>query len=231
MRKFCCLAGLVVLLSCKEKEKADLLIHHATIYTVDTAFVVTEAMAVRDGKIIATGTSSALQERYDAAEQIDAKGKFIYPGLIDAHAHFYRYGLSLQTADLTGTSSWESIIEKLKAFAVTNREGWLTGRGWDQNDWAVKEFPTNDQLNTLFPNRPVLLTRIDGHAAIANQKALQMAGVQPGMQLTGGTVETKNGRLTGLLIDNAIGLVRSKVPPPDSNMVMASLLQAAMKCF
>jgi predicted amidohydrolase YtcJ len=231
MRKLSCICFLVVLFSCNNKQKADLLIYNATVYTVDSAFSVAEAIVISGGKILATGKSEELKQQYNATEQIDAKGRFIYPGLIDAHAHFYRYGLSLQTADLTGTTSWNEIIEKIKAFAAAHPDGWLTGRGWDQNDWSVKEFPTNEQLNTLFPDRPVLLTRIDGHAAIANQKALELAGVQAGRQLTGGSIETKNGQLTGILIDNAISLVGAKIPGPTKEQVQAALLQAQANCF
>jgi predicted amidohydrolase YtcJ len=203
---------------------------NATIYTVDSAFSTVQAMAVRDGKIIATGTNDEINNTYDA-EKIDAKDKFIYPGFIDAHTHFYRYGLGLQTADLVGTKSWNEIVEKLKTFATQQPDGWVIGRGWDQNDWALKEFPDNEQLNQLFPNRPVLLTRIDGHAAIANRTALTLAGLKEGFTLTGGEVEVKNGRLTGILIDNAIGLVRSKVPGPNSAQMKSALLQAQENCF
>jgi predicted amidohydrolase YtcJ len=233
MRKLCCIGILLAVFSCTTQQKADLLIHNATVYTVDSAFSTAEAIVISDGKILATGTTDALKQQYDAAEQIDAKGQFIYPGLIDAHAHFYSYGLSLQTADLTGTTSWTEIIEKLKTFAATHPspDGWLIGRGWDQNDWPQKEFPTNQQLNELFPNRPVLLTRIDGHAAIANQKALALAGVQAGQQLTGGSIETKNKQLTGILIDNAIGLVGAKIPGATKQQVQAALLQAQANCF
>jgi predicted amidohydrolase YtcJ len=232
MKKIICsLIIATLLISCHSKQKADLLIFNATIYTVDSAFSTVQAMAVRDGKIIATGTSNAINNTYDATEKIDAKDKFIYPGFIDAHTHFYRYGLGLQTADLVGTKSWDEIVEKLKTFAAQQPEGWVIGRGWDQNDWAVKEFPDNEQLNQLFPNRPVLLTRIDGHAAIANRAALTLAGLKEGFTLTGGEVELKNGRLTGILIDNAIGLVRSKVPGPNTVQMKSALLQAQENCF
>jgi Predicted metal-dependent hydrolase with the TIM-barrel fold len=231
MRKivFICLTAIAS--ACNNKEKADLLIYNATVYTVDSAFSVAEAIAISDGKILATGKSEDLQQRYSAKESINAGGQFIYPGFIDAHAHFFSYGLSLQTADLTGTTSWNEILEKLKTFAATHTEGWLTGRGWDQNDWPEKEFPTNEALNTLFPDRPVLLRRIDGHAAIANQKALEMAGVQAGQEIAGGSIETKNGRLTGILIDNAIGLVGAKIPRATMEQVQKALLQAQTNCF
>lgn len=232
MRKITCsLLIAATLMACNNKQKADLIVFNGTIYTIDSAFTTVQAMAIKDGKIIATGTSEEINNTYDAAETIDAKDKFVYPGFIDAHTHFYRYGLGLQTADLVGTKSWDEIVDKLKTFAAQQPDGWVIGRGWDQNDWDVKEFPDNEKLNELFPNRPVLLTRIDGHAAIANRTALTLAGLKEGFTLTGGTLEVKNGRLTGILIDNAIGLVRSKVPEPTAAQMRSALLQAQENCF
>ena len=222
---------LTALVSCQSKKQADLLVYNATVYTVDSAFSTTEALVIKDGKIIATGKSADLLAQYEAKEKKDAQGKFIYPGLIDAHAHFFRYGIDLQTADLVATTSWEEILQKLQVYATQNKDGWIIGRGWDQNDWTVKEFPVNDKLNELFPDRPVLLTRIDGHAAIANNKALELAGLKPGITLTGGTVEVKKGKLTGILVDNAIGLVRSKIPPPSAEQVKKGVLQGQQNCF
>src|SRR5688572_17835833 len=173
------------------QQKADLLLYNARIYTVDNTFSTAEAIAIKDGKILAVGKSKTLQKQFKPAEKIDAKGKFIYPGFIDAHSHFYGYGLGLQTVDLTGTKSWEEVIARLQTFAKTHPVGWLLGRGWDQNDWATKEYPTNEKLNILFPNRPVALTRIDGHALIANQKALESGNIKPSQKITGGDIETK----------------------------------------
>ncbi len=223
--------AIVFLVSCKGKEQADLIVYNANIYTVDSAFSKAEAMAVKDGKIIATGTTADLLSRYEAGSKKDAQGKFIYPGIIDAHAHFVSYGEGLQTANLTGASSWEEIIERLKSFAQTHPDGWLIGRGWDQNDWPVKEFPSNEQLNTLFPNRPVFLTRVDGHAAIANRHALELAGVKAGITLTGGEVEVENGQLTGMLVDNATRLVGRFIPPPTVEQMKKALLNAQQNCF
>jgi predicted amidohydrolase YtcJ len=225
------IAVIVLLVSCSQKEKVDLLIYNATIYTVDSSFSTAEAIAVNDGKIIATGKTSELEEKYDAKEKIDAQGKFIYPGFIDAHAHFVGYGNSLQRVNLVDTKSWDEVLERTKAFASENKEGWLLGRGWDQNDWTMKEFPTNEKLNELFPDRPVLLTRIDGHAAIANRKALDIAGVKAGVRLTGGEVEVKNGKLTGILIDNATDLVDSKVPGQTKEEFKEALQDAEKNCF
>ena len=156
-----------------QKKAADLLVLNATIYTIDKQFSVKQAMAVKDGRIIETGTTQAIREHFSATNEFDAKGKFIYPGFIDAHAHFLGYGLQLQTVDLTGTKSWEECLVLVQQYAATHQTGWLLGRGWDQNDWAVKEFPTRAKLDQLFPDRPVLLARVDGHAAVANEKAME----------------------------------------------------------
>jgi predicted amidohydrolase YtcJ len=222
---------LLPVLSSLAQQPADLLVHNARIYTVDAKFSTASALVVRNGRIEAVGDASLLKKQYKAAKTVDAGGKFIYPGLIDAHAHFLRYGLSLKTVDLVGTGSWEEILTRLKAFARTNREGWIIGRGWDQNDWATKEFPTRERLDQLFPDQPVLLTRVDGHAALANAKALELAGVTAGMELTGGQVEVRNGMTTGILIDNAIGLVARVMPPLTAVQVRDGLMSAQANCF
>lgn len=219
------------LFSCSQKKKADLFVFNATIYTVDSSFSTAEAMVIADGKILATGSRAELEKEYDAKEQLDAGGKFIYPGFIDAHAHFVGYGNSLQRVNLAGTGSWEECLERVKAFAAENKEGWITGRGWDQNDWTLKEFPLNTALNELFPDRPVLLTRIDGHAAIANQKALELAGIKAGDTLTGGEIEEMEGTLTGVLIDNAVDLVSAKIPLQTEEQFKKALLAAQENCF
>ena len=212
-----------------QKLPADLLVYNARIYTVDNGFSIAEAMAIKDGKVITTGTTASLKNRYAATTDLDAEGKFIYPGFIDAHAHFLGYGLGLQTVNLTNTKSWEEIIDKLKEYAVAHKEGWLIGRGWDQNDWIEKAFPNKEKLDELFADRPVFLTRVDGHAAIANKKALE--GIMPGVKLTGGEVETKDGKLTGILVDNAQGLVRQKIPAPTRLQKQEALLNAQANCF
>src|SRR4030095_15388590 len=219
------------LLSCSSEIKVDLLIYNAVIYTVDSSFSTAEAIAVSKGKIIEVGKTADLQKRYDATEKLDAQGKFLYPGFIDAHAHFMGYGNSLQRVDLTGTNSWDEVIQRTKQFAAENPAGWLLGRGWDQNDWPVKNFPSNEKLNELFPDRPVLLTRVDGHAAIANQKALDIAGIRAGDKLTGGDIESKNGKLTGILVDNATDLAWAKIPDQTAAKVKKALLDAQKNCF
>ena len=218
--------------SCKFRQKADLIIHHAKIYTVDESFSVAEAMVVMDGKIIAIGKNDDILKQYESDAVKDAGGKVVFPGFNDAHAHFAGYAMSLLTVNLVDTKSWEEVVTKCSEFAKTLPPGaWLTGRGWDQNDWAEKEFPDNATLNELFPNRPVIITRIDGHAALANQQALELAGIKPGDKLTGGDIVVSNGKLTGLLIDNAVDLVSSKIPAPDLAQIKKALLLAQENCF
>lgn len=239
MKKVLVIVGLIcTLTSCSQKMKVDLVVYNATIYTVDSSFSVAQAMAVKDGKIVDIGKTVDLQAKYDAREKIDAQRKFIFPGFIDAHAHFVGYGTSLQRVDLVGTNSWDEVVERTRKFASENPAGWLLGRGWDQNDWSGKDlpagrhdFPTNEKLNELFPDRPVLLTRVDGHAAIVNQKALDLAGVKAGDKINGGDVEVKNGKLTGILVDNAVGLVSSKIPGPTVTEAKEALLDAQRNCF
>jgi predicted amidohydrolase YtcJ len=196
------------LFSCSPKEKVDLVILNATAYTVDQDFSIVEAVAVKDGKIVALGSSSEISDRYSSSCIIDLDKKALYPGFIDAHCHFYSYGLGLlQRADLTGTESFEKVLEIMEnhrhKFPSIH---WLQGRGWDQNLWIDKTFPDKDKLNKLFPENPVILTRIDGHAALVNQKALELAGIDAATKISGGEVALKNGQPTGMLIDNAIGL-------------------------
>jgi predicted amidohydrolase YtcJ len=220
------------LTSCGGPQKVDTLVVNGVIYTVDSSFSSVQAMAIKDGIIVATGTDAEILAAYSAPEKIDAKGQAVYPGFIDAHAHFVGYGKSLFQVDLFGTTSWEEAVERVKVFAAAHPElAWIEGRGWDQNKWPGKKYPTNALLNSLFPNTPVVLQRVDGHAAIANQKAFDMAGVKPGQTIVGGEVETKNGVLTGVLIDNAKGLVYNSIPAVNKQTYTQWLQAAQKNCF
>ncbi|RNL54729.1 amidohydrolase [Pedobacter jejuensis] len=231
MKSFFYALIIVAFLSSCGKEQADVIVYNAKVYTVNSAFETVEAFAVKNGKILAIGKSDEIRKKYKATEEIDAAGKAVYPGFIDAHAHFFGYGQSLQTADLRETKSWEEVIQRLTTFVKTHPDGWLIGNGWDQNDWENKAFPTNEKLTKLFPNRPVFLNRIDGHAAIANQKAFDDAGIKAEQKLTGGDMLTENGKLTGVLIDNAVALVESKIPSPDAKLAEKILTDAQKNCF
>lgn len=226
-----CLLCCLLLASCSQKQKADLLVYNATIYMVDSAFSTAEAMVIKEGRIAETGTKAFLENKYEVKEMLDAGGKFIYPGFIDAHAHFSAYGNNLQRVRLVDTRSWDDVLEKTKDFADRHPSGWLLGYGWDQNDWSNKEFPSNEKLTQLFPDRPVLLSRIDGHAAIANQAALDIAGIKADDDIAGGDIEVRNGILTGLLVDNAEDLVSSKIPAATADQFKKALLDAQQNCF
>ena len=223
--------GLIIILaSCIKKKHADMIVRGGVINTVDSAMSDAEVMVIDKGRILEIG-SNELLANYQVDTVIDATGKYIYPGLIDAHSHFYGLGTQEQKVDLTGTSSWQEVLERCKMFAAKNQLTLLTGRGWDQNDWPVKEYPDNSLLNSLFPSIPVLLKRVDGHAAIANKKALQLAGIDINTQVAGGELLKKNKALTGVLIDNAVDLVEDKLPKPDRESIIRSLLLAQQACF
>ncbi|QKJ31732.1 amidohydrolase [Mucilaginibacter mali] len=232
MRKLLPLLLIAAITSCQQKEyNADLLVKNGVVYTVNAKFAMADAFVVKGGKILAVGKADSLEKIYYAKNTIDAKGKAVYPGFIDAHTHFYNYGLNLKAADLVGTTSWNAIVDTVKEYARHNPDGWIIGRGWDQNDWKVKKFPDKAKLDSLFPVRPVILTRIDGHAAIVNQAALNISGIKPGQTITGGEIETIKGKLTGILVDNAVGIVKRKIPEPTEQFTQDAFIAAQANCF
>ena len=224
---------LILLISCNSEVKmqADLLVYNGNIYTVDSTFSKAEAFVVMDGKFLETGTAEALQEKYDFKEKLDAEGKTILPGFIDAHAHFYRMGLQQQKVDLTGTNSFEEVLDRIVAFQKERNVNFITGRGWDQNDWEAKEFPSKEKLDSLFPDTPVAITRIDGHALLVNQAALYKAGITLNTKAEGGAIEVKNGKLTGILIDNPMSLVYDSVEEPSKKEQIQALMDAQKISF
>jgi predicted amidohydrolase YtcJ len=236
MKKISLLFSLCLLLGINiafaQKANIDVLIVGKKIYTIDNQFSSVEAVAIKDGKIVATGTAKKLQAAYSATKTLSLKKGFVYPGFIDAHAHFYGYGLGLNSVNLVGTKSWEECLARIDAFAKKNPDAlWITGRGWDQNDWATKQYPTNKELNQKYADKPIYLSRIDGHAAICNTKALAAANIVAGQTLVGGAIEMQNGVLTGILIDNATDLVSEKIPTPTEKDVQNALQSAEKNCF
>lgn len=213
------------------QKKADLIIHNANIYTVNSKFEIAEAMAVSDGKIVGIGKEKQILHKFRSDKKIDAGKKAVFPGFYDAHAHFFGYGSALQTANLRDIKSWNGILEILQKFAAEHPHGWLLGRGWDQNLWENKDFPTKEKLDELFPDRPVYLTRIDGHAAIVNQKALDIAKFNEKSKISGGEFILKNGKLTGVLIDKAKDQMSGYIPAPDNAQVKQIFLEAQKNCF
>ncbi len=222
----------VIMMSCSDgKKQADLILTNGVVYTVDETFSMAEAIAIKDHRIIGVGTSREISDRYDAKKTRDLEGAFVYPGWIDAHCHFFGYGMNLNAVDVAGTGSVEEVIGMLKAYHQKNQGTWITGRGWDQNDWEQQEFPTKEMLDEHFPDLPILLRRIDGHAAWTNSIALKMAGVTAESFVDGGSVLLTNGQPNGILVDNAIGLVGSIVPRASEQEVINALMQAETNCF
>lgn len=222
---------LLLFSSCKFREKVKLVVHHATIYTVDEKFTTAEAMAIQDGKIVAIGSNDEILKKYEGEQMVDAGGKTIFPGFIDAHCHFTGYAADGWKCDLVGTQSWSEIVNKITAYGKDAPMEWIYGRGWDQNDWDIKEYPDNKMLDSLFPNRPVYLKRIDGHAAIANSTALKMAGISAQTKIDGGSIELQNGVPTGVLIDNAMPLVEAKIPEISDSLAKAYFVKMQAECF
>ena len=223
--------SLLLFSSCNKKQAVSLIVHHAVIYTVDSSFSVAEAMAVDNGKIIATGSNENILNAYNAEELLDAEGKAVFPGFIDAHCHFTGYAMDGWKCDLTGTKSWNEIIVKITEYSKTAPMQWIYGRGWDQNDWPEKKFPNNSLLDSLFPNRPVYLKRIDGHAVIANSVALKIAGITAATKIEGGSIELLNGKPSGLLIDNAMDLVEAKIPLISDSLAKVYFVKMQTACF
>ncbi|MCF6348716.1 MAG: amidohydrolase [Flavobacteriaceae bacterium] len=222
---------LFVHFSCVKQEKADLIVINANIYTVNDNFAKADAFAVKNGKFIAVGTVDEIQKKYVAIETLNAKGKTIVPGLIDAHCHFYGLGLQQQRVDLTGTKSYDEVLERLVAFQKEKKVSYITGRGWDQNDWEIKEFPTKEKLDALFPDTPVAVSRIDGHALLVNQVAIDLAGITINTPFSGGDILKKDGKLTGVIIDSPMGLITSKIPEPTLKEAIQALKDAEEICF
>ncbi len=215
----------------KNDTKVDLIIHNATIYTTDKDFSIAESMAISEGKIVDIGSNKEILEKYESKNIIDYKGKFIYPGFIDPHSHYFGYGRSLIHADLFGSKSFTEVIERIQAHHEEFPSEWILGRGWDQNEWDVKKFPHRRELDEVFPNTPVLLRRVDGHAAIANTEALNRAGIKEAKEVKGGLIRTKNGEITGILVGNAISLVDKVVPEPSEDQLYNALDMAQQNLF
>lgn len=218
--------------SCQHPSPVDLIVYNASVYTVDSAFTITEAFAINEGKFIETGTTEYIRSKYTGKKELDAQGMPIYPGFYDPHAHFFGYALTLGQADLVGSRSFEEVIDRLRTFRdeFPNAD-WIIGRGWDQNLWPSKVFPDRFELDKAFPDIPVYIVRVDGHAALANQVALERAGIDRPIAIAGGDVQHVNGRLTGILVDNAMERIRTVIPHHSLTEMEQMLRKAEQNCL
>jgi predicted amidohydrolase YtcJ len=195
---------------------ADLVLTNGRIYTVDNARPEASALAVRAGRIQFVGSDAEARVLAGPSTLvIDLHGATVVPGIVDAHAHLLGLGNTLQRVNLVGSSSYDQVIDRVKAWAKDVKPGvWIQGRGWDQNLWPAKQFPTHEALSRAFPNNPVVLTRIDGHALVANAKAMELSHV------TATTADPSGGRIvrlssgapSGVFVDNAKSLIERTIP-------------------
>lgn len=219
------------------KTSVDTILYHAKVYTVNPQFAISEAIAIHRGKIVAVGSDEDILGAFAAQQTIDLHGSYVYPGLVDAHAHIQPYGESLFEADLVGCTSYEDMVERVRRFAETHpaqsseRSKWILGRGWDQNLWKDTAMPTRTLLDKYFPDRPVFLRRIDIHAAVVNSVALRMAGISPDTTIEGGEIGIAQGELTGLLVDEAQTPVRKLIPDASAADQKAYIRAAAEVCY
>lgn len=216
-------------------DSSETLFYNCQVYTMNEDHPVAEAVMVQGDSILFVGTSEeALATASAGAMKLDMKGLTIIPGLVDAHAHFTGFAASRAALDLNGTVSVGQVRDRLAArSAAAHRGHWITGRGWDQNDWDIKEFPDRTDIDPVSPENPVLLTRVCGHAAVANSLALEAAGIGAGTpDPDGGKIEKDaSGEPTGILLDEAISLVREVIPKHTREMKMSLMICAAQECL
>ncbi len=212
-----------------QSRPADLVVTNAIVYTADSAQPRAEALAVRGDRILFVGSSAgAAALAGPGTARIDAGGRPLYPGFIDAHAHLRNLSLILATLDLRGVPSYDSVVALVAAKAARSAQGtWIRGRGWDQNLWGT-DLPNNAVLSKATPNHPVYLRRVDGHAALVNQAALRIAGITRDTPDPAGgrIIRDAKGEPTGLLIDQAFMLAERAIPPDDAAEVQAMTLPA-----
>ncbi len=233
MRTFLFLLVAALLAGCAYKHvDADLVVHNAIIHSLDEGDSTFQAMAVVGGRIVEMGPERQILNKYAAKEVYDAAGQHVYPGFTDGHCHFFGYGLNEQKVDLDGTTWWNEVIDRTVAFAKAHPgDGWILGRGWDQNDWPMQVMPDNALLNQHFPDRPVLLQRIDGHAAVVNDAAIRRVGLRTDSTIAGGLIEFRDGKPTGLLLDNAVSIFQTIFDEADEATKRKALLDAQADCF
>lgn len=220
---------------CQRGPAADLVLTHGHIVTLDSVHPGAEALAVRDGRIVAVGTSEEIDRRYPRAlHRVDLEGKTLMPGLIDAHGHLFSLGRSLMRLNLRGLATPEQVVERVRARAEDTPPGeWITGWGWDEGAWAT-HYPDNGGLDRAAPENPVFLEGLHGFAGWANTRALTEAGI------TAETPDPPDGRIlrdpttgapSGVLLNDAQSLVTRHIPPPGPPMMERAIQLAAQECL
>ncbi|HTA40767.1 MAG TPA: amidohydrolase [Candidatus Acidoferrales bacterium] len=219
--------------SASGKDAADLIVTGAKIHTVDSAMPAAQAFSVRGGRFAYVGSvEGAMALRGPNTAIVDLSGSTVLPGLIDAHIHLTSVGMDLSQVDVFKLHSFEEVVARTVAFARTSPDPWILGDGWDQNLWPGKSFPTHEALSAALPDRPVALSRVDGHAVLANAKAMQIAGVDKRTPDPAGgrIVRDANGEPTGVFVDAAQGIIYGKVPEPTHDQLVRATRSAIAEC-
>jgi predicted amidohydrolase YtcJ len=212
---------------------ADLIVTAATIDTVDERTPGAQAFAVRDGRFTYVGAREGVHAfRGPRTRVLDLGDVTVLPGLIDAHLHFTGVGAALHEVDLVHAATFEEVVRRTAAFAATSHDPWIIGDGWDQNLWPDKNFPAHDALSAAIPNRPVVLHRVDGHALLANAKAMELAGITATTQEPAGgrILRDARGAPSGVFIDNARTLVTHAIPPATHDQLVRASEAALKEC-
>ncbi len=229
--KLIVLGILLVFTSCLSKVEVDTIVFNGQIYSLDAVNTTYTAMAIDKGRIVTLG-SDDLKNRFLVKELVNLEGKAVVPGLIDTHSHFYGLGLGTLHVDLVGTESIDEVLERIEIFRSQNSDvDFIYGRGWDQNDWEIKEFPTRYDLDRRFSDFPLVLERVDGHAYWVNSKALELAGIDSETSAEGGAVILLNGASSGILVDGPMRFIDAVMPPPSRDQQIKGLLAAQEICF
>ncbi len=217
--------------SCYKGKSVDIVIHNARIHTLNDNDEIEEAIAIRDGKIVEVGPNRQILNKYTSEEEIDAGGKDIYPGFTDAHGHIMSLVKKKLGLDLTGCHSYDELLFRLEKYQSKNKHSFIIGRGWDQSLWGTNEMPTNEKLNQIYPNIPICLTRVDGHAMLVNDALLKKLKYTSGTKIEGGQIISKEGICTGLLIDNAMNAVSLLQPAYKKKKIKEAILKIQNELF
>ncbi len=225
MRYLSFLCLFFILSSCYKGKKVDLIIHNGRIHVMNDELKISEAIAIKEGKIIEVGPERQILNKYRAEKVIDAQLKDVFPGFHDAHGHIMSLARQMLSADLEGARSYYEVIAMLEKYQSRTKKKILVGRGWDQSLWGETDLPTDSLLNVSFPNTPVAITRVDGHAMLINQAMMDFVGISDTTFVEDGQIIKKNGRSTGILLDHAIDLVRKKLPQPKKEELKDAILK------
>jgi predicted amidohydrolase YtcJ len=236
---FLVLSVLVLFFACgagpPQKQKADLVLRGGKVVTVDESFSIAESVAVAGDRIIYVGPEEKIDEYISAAtEVIDCSGMLVLPGLIDSHAHLHSLGNELSYFNITGTKSFQQIVQMVESRVKSLKPGeWIIGGRWDQNDWKETSFPVHEKLSRISPQNPVYLSRIDGNAAFANAKALSIAGItRDTPDPIGGMIHRRpDGSPSGVLINRAMNLVLGHFPEETEEEKEKKFLAAVKRCL